>query len=115
MKGFWAILSLVLVVSAAIPTEAGPAICKQVKQRIQPCQKYLSGNASKPSPNCCAVVQELKDRATDKLAKKVVCQCLEDASELNIQAAKIKKLPGLCNVDVEIPYASNSRCSKKFQ
>ncbi|XP_054797649.1 non-specific lipid-transfer protein A-like [Prosopis cineraria] len=92
----------------------GTIDCNHVKSSVSPCVPYLTGNAPKPSANCCNNISALKKEASTTADRRAVCECLKAAASTvpGLKKDLAVGLPKQCGVDTGIPISPDTKCSE---
>lgn len=103
------VLALIIASPAVDAMSCGDAISALI-----PCGSFLLGvGEAKPSSECCTSAEGLNKLTTTTTDRRAVCQCFKTSGpSFGIKPARVKVLPSLCKIKINIPLSPSVDCNK---
>lgn len=112
-----AILSLLVLIGTSVVAQANPSkFCYHVSCNFLSCTKFLTGNSSEATPQCCHAIDTLNREAKRlKGAPRRICRCIEYMAyllKIAFVSTRIEDIPNKCSTHLSFPISNTMNCSR---
>ncbi|KAI3740916.1 hypothetical protein L2E82_31391 [Cichorium intybus] len=86
--------------------------CQDVIAKLMPCESFILGFSTEPSPQCCASAQDLVRAANaSRDVLRATCRCLKNAVQsIPVDLSNAARITSLCNLNLSIPIDPSVDC-----
>ncbi|WOL18635.1 non-specific lipid-transfer protein 1-like isoform X1 [Canna indica] len=107
-----AMMTMILILTAAATRGSKAITCSQVYGALLPCVGYLQGEAL--DQQCCSGMESLLAAARSTKDRRATCSCIETAAAATsgVDYGRASELPGKCGVSIPFKISPNTDCSK---
>ncbi|KAG9155584.1 hypothetical protein Leryth_021199 [Lithospermum erythrorhizon] len=106
---------LMVLLTSNFKAIKGEIQCFSLLGTVLPCKDFMTGNAEKPSGECCGNLQGLDNQAKASVDdRKAICNCFKEAaSSFPFDPSKLQLLSQVCQLSQDLPIDPNVDCNRR--